>query len=252
MIKKLVSFLSISIMAASIVACGGGGSSGDNAPLPLVDTESGGQTTQDPPVITTPTPAPQPAPATGLNRLLGTVTFAYQFTGTSTVFSAQASFSSNSYSDTGLLVAGAADRAMVCDTLPSNPSFEFLCLLVRSTDGSGQITSQNIFVFSLTNATEGTGLFEFCSGDALVGNNCVNALLSQPDGSLAVGITQQLAKASGASTFNGLAVTEAESDVFHAAVKAEFGNPRSAMISQIAGGEDLARTYEALVQQVSQ
>ena len=79
----------------------------------------------------------------------------------------------------------------------------------------------------------------------------MNALLSQPDGPLTVSISQQLAKATGASSVNGLAVTDAESDVFHAAVEAEFGSAESAANPSITGSEGLLQAYQDLMGQIN-
>ena len=255
MINKYVSSTGVAMMAAIISACGGGGgSSGDASPLPVVDTESGGSA-QTLPVATIPAPVPSGASATGLDRLLGNVTLAYRFTGGSTVFTTQTTFSNSSFSVTSggatVLESTAADRTIVCGVFPSGVPYEYLCVVVRATDGSGQITSQNIFLFDLTSATEGEGVFEFCIDDELIGDACVSEVLARPDGPLAVGVSQQFARSTGASSsVDGIAVTEEEFDSFHAAAEAEFGNRGSVRHSPLSIDDDLIQTYKAVLSHI--
>ena len=255
MINKYVSSTGVAMMAAIISACGGGGgSSGDASPLPVVGTESG-ETSQSLPVATIPAPVPSGASATGLNSLLGNVTLAYRFTGDSTVFTTQTTFSNSSFSVTNggatVLESTTTDRAIVCGVFPSGIPYEYLCVVARATDGSGQITSQNIFLFDLTSATEGEGVFEFCFDDELIGDACINEVVARPDGPLAVGVSQQFARSTRASSgVDGIAVTEEEFDSFHAAAEAEFGNRGSVRYSPVLIDDDLVQTYKAVLNHI--
>ena len=251
MINKFVSFISVSMMAATIAACGGGGSSGgDTSPLPIVGTESG-EPSQSLPVATIPTPIPPAESTVGLDRLLGLVTLTYQFTGSETVFTTQTVFSNSSFSVTDggrtVLESFDTDRGIACATFDGAAPTEYFCVLIRATDGSGQVTSQNFFIFDLTSATRGGGVFEFCSGEALIGDACVVDLLANPDGPLAVGVSQQFAKSTGGSRVDGLGVTDADFDIFLGAAEAEFGNTGYKASSPMVGSDELFQTYKALL-----
>jgi len=208
------------LCVALLTSCGGssGGNGSSVAPLPLVQPES------DP--IDNNTPAP-PVESTGLDRLLGTVTFRYNFNGDATVFETITRFTSNSFQVSGSgatqLVTSAEGSAINC-RFSQIGNFDYSCFVARSSDGSGQVTSMNGFLFNLSSATSGSGVFEFCIDSELDATVCATELVQAPDGPLTVSVNQ-FAKSAEASSVNSISATEEEFQTWQEAAEAEFGGP---------------------------
>jgi len=177
--RKLL--IAVPMMLLLVSACGGGGSDSSSdpgsenpptdRPLPIIDIQT-------------------PTEASGLDRLLGLVTFDWNFTIEPTPFNLSVFFDRSSFSDDGdLLSEPASDESiMICSELAAGP-FDFLCTLFfldgPVTQNSSSIDSQALFIFNLDSGTSGSGDFEFCSS---IGNEinteglCVDELLNRPDG----------------------------------------------------------------------
>lgn len=153
--SKLPALFASAMSLVVLSACGSGGSSpAVNTPLPLVGTESS-STTPAPPATEI------PVNTTGLERLLGTVGFTYNFDGDTTTFATLAQFTSSSFdvSDSGAtqLIENSGDKAIACRVIPQVGDFNYTCSVARVS--TGQLTSITMFLFGLDTATSGSGRF---------------------------------------------------------------------------------------------
>ena len=206
---------------------GCGGSSGEQS-TGFGNTVQAGTSQQQP----QPEVQPQPGNAlggnnsAGLDRLLGTVTLRYSFSADTTVFESTARFTSGSYdvsNGSARLVASAQGKAIAC-SFSQVGRYDYTCFIARSTDGTGQTTSANGFLFNLDTATSGSGVFEFCNDAELDPRICVNELITNPDGLLTVTVNQ-FAKATETSRINNLPATGHGFQTYQESAEAEFGWP---------------------------
>lgn len=247
--KYLQHALAAAACTILVAACGGGGSGGST---PQPNPPSGNQTVVNPqlPVSTlipttdnTQTPVnPQSLTRTGLERLLGSVTFSHVFTNDTEVFEHTVVFDSTSYAENRTILAAEAigERgAIACTLLPSG-GYEFLCLLHFLEETSADVFAREFFAFDMTTNLSGAGIFEFCRDEELEVDVCIGQLRSQPDG------TVKVAVAAGSATAASLTATASELATFEQAADAQFGLLGVQSNKMSAGGVDLNQQAEKL------
>ncbi len=212
------------IVSIALSGCGGGSGGGDEGPdnfQPVVN-----------PVVNVQEPTPTPT-ATGLSRLLGTVTLTYNFSlDDPIIFTDTADFDNNSFSDDGGTLVGFINpsRVIGCTELNSG-GFEFLCTILQSdTTDVAALSSIELFIFSLQTAQSGSGDYEFCSAflNELDTQVCSSEIVNSPDGVVQVSINQGVLSALNASeqiksSPADVAISEQEVQIMKASLDAEFG-----------------------------
>lgn len=188
-------------VVAMLTACGGGGS--DEAtieptpsptPAPSPSPTPAPTPTPEPAPAPTPapTPTPEPAPvATGINALIGTVSFRYNFNGSTIVFNDSTTFSAADISASGnnlakVGVSGDPSKAMVCSYQDGDSPFEgyrYLCII---TDAS--LTGSDIFWFNVNNG-QISGRYDYCTG-TVTGTSCAMDIALGADGPATGTVTQ--------------------------------------------------------------
>lgn len=197
------------------------------------------------PVVTPPAPqdpiAPDPVtqnpPSLNLNlanselrKLLGTVTFSYGIAGDSNQITHRVNFSEDSFNPAFLndetlapefrawLLAGSINTITGCVAPPESQSL-YLCLLLAFQ--GDEVSSETDFIFQLSSATTGEGVFEFCTPDV---DSCLNNLEVSPDGNVFVSIDNSgIALAQNGTQVNGIRMSQYETESYIQAAKLEFG-----------------------------
>lgn len=174
-------FRNILVYSAIVVfssACGGGSNSGAN------------NVVQPPVVVQEPLPSSPPI-ATGLDRLLGSVTLNYNFNLDDTVFTKTVLFDNSSFDDDLLIKRIRGSNSFLgCGEINAG-GFEFLCAVTRPNADGNSVSASELFLFSLQTPSFGSGDYEFCStalGERDDYAVCTAELVNSPDGVVRVSI----------------------------------------------------------------
>jgi len=230
---RLNKLLVVTACAVLLTACGGGGDGEDEA------------STLNPVVLTPVAPVtpvtPQTPVASGLNQLLGAVSFNHIFLADLSSFTDTVTFDNSSFTADGeTLIAETTshDGAMGCRLLGAG--FEFLCVNFFNVNGD-----EEIFIFDMNPDSTGTGVFAYCNSAVLAVDGACTTRLSNPDGPVDVNVGSVPAKQTNFTT-NEIASLKQASNAQSGGQEAQNSEQAGADLSTLQA--DLAKLRSAVKQ----